>query len=150
MAQLEMLCKCLLFPASSYDKITEWFPFGKDIFMVITYFQAWQETHLDRTEVLRRVYFLLVCERATREVTYPSTLSRSERGGMWYHRIPGRYGSWYQSFVQLDKFSIFLRYSDGPVFKAAVLKVKRTENRRVLCLGTHLIHFWRTASFFGK
>ena len=50
---------------------------------------------------------------------------------MWYHRIPGRYGSWYQFFLQLDKFSIFSRYSDGPVFKAAVLKVNWTKNRRV-------------------
>ena len=63
--------------------------------------------------------------------TYPSTLSTSERGGMWYHGIPGGNGSWYQSFLQLDKFSIFSRHSDGPVFKAAVLKVNRTQNRRV-------------------
>lgn len=57
----------VLFPASSYDKITE-FPvetFSQDIVMVMTYFKARQETHLDHTKVLRRVYFLLVRARAT-------------------------------------------------------------------------------------
>ena len=117
--------------------------------IIITYFKAWQEIHLDHTKVLLRVYSLLVRARATCEVKL--TLRR-------FRQVRGEECGITVSLVGMDPdINLFFNWINSPFSRGTAmglcskqLSSKWTEHstdefegvKSLRCLRTNLIHFW--------